>query len=75
MALPEVDVKLIDRAARQQGRGRTEFVRAAAVLAAEQALLEAQFVRVTPAGIAGLGKPVRQLAQVLARTAPWGEQG
>lgn len=69
---------MIDRAARLQGRARTEFVRDAAVLAAEQALLEGPLVRMTPDGfaafakaIAGPGKAVKQLVQVLRRTAPW----
>jgi uncharacterized protein (DUF1778 family) len=53
-------------------------VRDAAVLAAEQALLEGPLVRMTPAGfaafaraIAGPGKAVKQLVEVLRRTAPW----
>ena len=78
MRLPAGDIELIDRAARQQGRARTEFVRDAAVQAAEQALLEGPLVRMTPAGfaafaraVAGPGKAVKQLVQVLRRAAPW----
>ena len=78
MRLPADDIELIDRAARQQGRARTEFVRDAAVQAAEQALLEGPLVRMTPAGfaafaraVAGPGKAVKQLVEVLRRTAPW----
>lgn len=78
MRLPASDLALIDRAARQQGRARTEFVREAAVQAAEQALLEGRLVRMTPAGfaafaraVAGPGKVVKQLVKVLRRAAPW----
>ena len=78
MRLPAADVDLIDRAARQQGRARTEFVREAAVRAAERALLEASPVRMTGAGfaefakaIAGPGKAVKELVAVMRRAAPW----
>ena len=40
MRLPEADVAVIDRAAALRGRSRTDFVREAAVRAAEAALLE-----------------------------------
>lgn len=78
MRLPREDVELIDRAAGVRGRSRTEFVREAAVRAAEQVLLDRALVRMSPAGfaaftkaIAGRGKPVRALVEVLKRKAPW----
>jgi uncharacterized protein (DUF1778 family) len=78
MRLPADDLALIDRAAKQQGRARTEFMRNAAVEAAERALLEGPLVRMSPAGfkafaraVAGEGKPVSQLLEVLRRPAPW----
>ena len=40
MRLPESDDALIDRAARALGRSRTEFVREAAVRAAEDVLMD-----------------------------------
>ena len=39
MRLPEADIAVIDRAAALRGRSRTDFVREAAVRAAEAALL------------------------------------
>jgi uncharacterized protein (DUF1778 family) len=78
MRLPQTDVELIDRAAKQQGRHRTEFVRDAAVRAAELVLLESALQRMSPGGfasfaraIAGPGRPARQLVKVLQRKAPW----
>lgn len=78
MRLPPEDVELIDRAAGVRGRSRTEFVREAAVRAAEEVLLDRALVRMSPAGfaafakaIAGKGKPVRALVEVLERKAPW----
>ena len=40
MRLPDADISIIDRAAALRGRSRTEFVRDAAVRAAEATLLE-----------------------------------
>jgi uncharacterized protein (DUF1778 family) len=78
MRLPQNDVDLIDRAAKQQGRARTEFVRDAAVRAAQLVLLENALHRMSPEGfssfaraVAGPGKAVKQLVKVLQRKAPW----
>lgn len=78
MRLPSDDIDLIDRAARLRGRSRTEFVRDAAVRAAEDALLERTIVRMSPEGfgtftkaIAGQGRAVNALVNVLKRKAPW----
>ena len=48
MRFPEGDVAIIDRAARLRGRSRTDFVREAAVRAAEEVLLEHSPVRMSP---------------------------
>ena len=40
MRLPETDIAIIDRAASLRGRSRTDFVREAAVRAAEDVLME-----------------------------------
>ena len=40
MRLPEADIAIIDRAATLRGRSRTDFVREAAVRAAEDVLME-----------------------------------
>lgn len=78
MRLPAEDVALIDRAAGLRGRSRTEFVREAAVRAAEEVLMERGLVGMSEAGfrafveaIAGPGRRVRELAKVLRRKAPW----
>jgi uncharacterized protein (DUF1778 family) len=78
MRLPAGDVELIDRAARVRGRSRTEFVRDAAVRAAEEVLMERTLVRMSPEGfaafakaIAGSGRAVTALVKVLKRRAPW----
>jgi len=78
MRLPARDIALIDRAADLGGRSRTDFVREAAVRAAEELLLERALVRMSAEGfgafvqaIAGTGRPVRELVKVLKRKAPW----
>src|SRR5215204_6215692 len=52
MRLGEADVAIIDRAAGLRGRSRTDFVREAAVRAAEEVLLERTLIRMSPAGFA-----------------------
>jgi uncharacterized protein (DUF1778 family) len=78
MRLPPGDVAVIDRAAGLRGRSRTDFVREAAVRAAEEALLENTVTRMGPdafeafaAAIAGPGAPVPQMVELFARKAPW----
>ncbi|MDP3232232.1 MAG: DUF1778 domain-containing protein [Myxococcales bacterium] len=78
MRLPVSDVELIDRAAGINGCSRTEFVREAAVRAAEGVLLDRALMRLSPAAfgafaraVAGPGRPVRELVAVLKRKAPW----
>lgn len=78
LRLAEGDLAIIDRAAALRGRSRTEFMRDAAVRAAEEALLEALPIRMSPEGfdafLAALdapGVPVPEMVQVLQRPAPW----
>jgi uncharacterized protein (DUF1778 family) len=78
MRFPEADTAMIDRAARLKGRSRTDFVREAAVRAAEEALMENTLIRMSPNGfkafIAALSAPatpVPEMAEILNRVAPW----
>lgn len=81
MRLPEADIAVIDRAARLRGRSRTDFVREAAVRAAEDVLLQSLAVRMSPDGFSAFvealaqpGRPVAEMVEVLARPAPWDER-
>jgi uncharacterized protein (DUF1778 family) len=49
MRLPEADIAIIDRAANLRGRSRTDFVRDAAVRAAEEVVMETAPIRMSPA--------------------------
>jgi uncharacterized protein (DUF1778 family) len=78
MRLPEADVALIDRAATLRGRSRTDFVREAAVCAAEEVVMEQGLIRMSPEGFADfmeiLAQPpvvVPEMSEVLKRPAPW----
>ena len=78
MRLPQEDIEIIDRAARIRGRSRTEFVRDAAVRAAEEVLMERSLIRMSAEGfgafarsIAGPGRAVNALVGGLKRKAPW----
>ncbi len=78
MRLPEADIAMIDRAAGLRGRSRTEFVRDAAVRAAEDVVMENRVIRMSPDGLAAFmaavlapGKPVPEMAEVAKRPAPW----
>lgn len=48
MRLPEADVAMIDRAATLRGRSRCDFVRYAAVRAAEEVVMEQSLIRMSP---------------------------
>jgi len=50
MRLPEADIAVIDRAAKRLGRSRADFIRAAAVRAAEDVLMETALIRMSPNG-------------------------
>lgn len=78
MRLPEADIAIIDRAANLRGRSRTDFVREAAVRAAEEVLMETAPIRMSPAGFKAfmdaLSKPasaVPELTELFQRSAPW----
>lgn len=78
MRLPEHDLAIIDRAANLRGRSRTDFVREAAVRAAEEVLLEHSVVRLDPVDFeafkAALDAPpeaVPEMVELLKRRAPW----
>lgn len=78
MRLPDADLAIIDRAAHLRGRSRTEFMRDAAVRAAEEAIMDTNLLRVSPeafnAFVAMLdapAKPVPALTELMKRPAPW----
>ncbi len=78
MRLPDADLALIDRAANLRGRSRTDFVREAAVRAAEDVLMETGLIRMSQEGFAAFmailstpAEPVPAMVEVLRRPAPW----
>jgi len=78
MRLPEADIAIIDRAATLRGRSRTDFVREAAVRAAEDVLMETLPIRMSAAGfrafVAALSGPATQvpeMVELFRRAAPW----
>lgn len=78
MRLPDADLAMIDRAAQLRGRSRTEFMRDAAVRAAEDTIMENTPIRVSPEGFEALvaaldapAKPVPAMVELLKRPAPW----
>jgi uncharacterized protein (DUF1778 family) len=78
MRLPEADVAMIDRAAALRGRSRTDFVRDAAVRAAEETVMEHGLVRMSPEGFADFmdvlarpAGPVPEMVDLAKRPAPW----
>jgi uncharacterized protein (DUF1778 family) len=78
MRLPKSDIAMIDRAANLRGRSRTDFVRDAAVRAAEKVLMESALVRMNPGGFAafmaaitGPATPVPAMVDLFKRKAPW----
>jgi uncharacterized protein (DUF1778 family) len=82
MRLPEADLAIIDRAAHLRGRSRTDFVREAAVRAAEEVILDAAMIRMGPEGFAAFMEAVSapaalvpELVDVFKRKAPWEAEG
>ena len=78
MRLPEADIAVIDRAASVRGRSRTDFVREAAVRAAEEVLMENTLVRMGEeafaafmAAITAPARPVPEMVELLGRQPPW----
>lgn len=82
MRLPEADLAIIDRAAQLRGRSRTDFVRDAAVRAAEDAIVESVVVRMSPDGfdafvaaISAPPAPVPEIVALMKKPAPWDPAG
>ena len=78
MRLPDADLALIDRAASLRGRSRTDFMREAAVLAAEETVMEHSMVRMSPEGfeefmaaMSAPAVPVPAMVEILRRPSPW----
>lgn len=78
MRLPEADIAIIDRAATLRGRSRTDFVRDAAVRAAEDVLMETMPIRMSPNGfkaftvaLSGPATTVPEMVELFQRAAPW----
>ena len=78
MRLPEADIAMIDRAAGLRNRSRTDFVREAAVRAAEDVLMENRLIRMSAEGFAeflailsGPAAPVPEMVDLAKRPAPW----
>jgi uncharacterized protein (DUF1778 family) len=78
MRLPEADIAMIDRAAGLRGRSRTDFVREAAVRAAEDVLMENRLIRMSQEGFAEFlaalsapAAPVPEMVDLAKRPAPW----
>jgi len=78
MRLGEADIAIIDRAAALRGHSRTDFVRTAAVRAAEEVLMERTLIRMSPGGFAAFRDaidappaPVEAMVDLLKRPAPW----
>lgn len=78
MRLPAGDVAMIDRAAQLRGRSRTDFVREAAVRAAEETLMESAVIRMSPDAFAAFadavaspGVAVPEFVALLSQKAPW----
>jgi uncharacterized protein (DUF1778 family) len=78
MRLPEADIAIIDRAANLRGRSRTDFVREAAVHAADDVLMETAPIRMSPSGFKAFMKvlskparPVPELIELFQRAARW----
>ena len=82
MRLPEADIAVIDRAAALRGRSRTDFVRDAAVRAAEEVVMDQTLVRMSEDGFAAFlaavtapAEPVPELVELFRRKAPWDDAG
>lgn len=82
MRLPEADVAIIDRAASLRGRSRTDFIREAAVRAAEETIVETTLVRMSADGFSAFLQAVSappaavpEMIELLKREAPWEPDG
>ncbi|MGH7103932.1 MAG: DUF1778 domain-containing protein [Acetobacteraceae bacterium] len=75
---PRSAIAIIDRAAGLRARSRPDFVREAAVRAAEDVLMETIPIRMSPEGfaaflqvVAGPPKAVPEMVELAHRRAPW----
>ncbi len=78
MRLATADLSMIDRAAGLRGQSRTDFVRDAAVRAAEQVLMENRLIPMSSEGFAefmailsGPAVAVPEMVDLAERPAPW----
>lgn len=78
LRLPDADIAIIDRAASLKGRSRSEFMREAAVRAAEDVVMETMPLRMSAEGFSAfldtLARPAEApeaMVRVLSRPAPW----
>lgn len=75
MRLPASDLALIDRAASLRGRSRTDIVREAAVLTAEDVLMDQRLIRLGPAEfveiISAPAAVVPEIFAITKRRPPW----
>jgi uncharacterized protein (DUF1778 family) len=78
LRLPQADVALIDRAAKAQGRSRTEFMRDAAVREAEMLILDRTMITMSAEGFKAFmdeidspATAVPEMVEQLKRKAPW----
>lgn len=78
MRMPEADIAMIDRAANLRGRSVSDFVRDAAVRAAEEVIMESAAVRMSSEGfeafmetITAPAAAVPEMVNLLKRKAPW----
>ncbi|HVH41954.1 MAG TPA: DUF1778 domain-containing protein [Labilithrix sp.] len=78
LRLADTDLALIDRAAELRGRSRTDFMREAALRAAEEVIMDRALIRMSGSGFAAFaaalaGPPasIPALVEVMKRKAPW----
>ena len=76
MRLPEADIAIIDRAAKLRGRSRSQFMRDAAVRAAEEAVMEDLPIRLSAEEfkvfldiLAGPAEPVPEMVRLFNQNA------
>ncbi|MFO1117714.1 MAG: DUF1778 domain-containing protein [Beijerinckiaceae bacterium] len=74
----ETELALIDQAAKLSGQSRSDFVREAAIQAAQDNVVERSPIRMSPEGFAQFlavieapARPLPQLTKILSRKAPW----
>jgi uncharacterized protein (DUF1778 family) len=78
MRLSDTDLAIIGRAAHLRCCSPADFIRGAAIRAAEDIIVESSLIRASPEGFAAFtasldapGKPVPSIVELLERPAPW----